>query len=234
MSIPSLLILFLLISQFAFPYTVITISGKKIQGTLISEQEATILIKDASGVLISFKKEILDLEAMKLENAPSTKMAEIPQRSKKKTEPTIAQIAQETRKQRKGLSRALSLEDLEKTPRLSVFGSESVDLSTNTKDAGKETNDHWESRILALKKEVNRLRERKITAEASCEQTKRKQYHARTTPNEKPSDLLATYKESSQCRKMEEISTQLSDAEVRLEDLLEDARRAGVSWRVLE
>jgi hypothetical protein len=33
---------------------------------------------------------------------------------------------------------------------------------------------------------------------------------------------------------MEEISAQLSDAEERLDDLLEEARRAGVSWQVLE
>jgi hypothetical protein len=234
MSIPSLLILFLLISQFAFSYTVITTTGKKIQGTLISEQEVTIQIKDASGVLISFKKAMLNLEAMKIENAPSFTIPQTSQRSAKKAEPTIAELAAETRKQRKGLSRTLNMEDLESTPRLSVFGSESSDLSPNKKETEKQTDDHWESRIHALKKEVGHLRERKITAEASCEQTKRKQYQSRTTPNEKPSDLLATYKESSQCRKMEEISAQLSDAEERLDDLLEEARRAGVSWQVLE
>jgi hypothetical protein len=253
MSIPSLLILFSLITPFAFSYTVITTSGKKIQGTLINDQEATILIKDTTGVLISFKKQNLDLEAMRIVNTPRNQIprdvdipaAENPGKipavqqgkpkpSAKKTEPTIAQIAEETRKQRKGDSRTLSLEDLKQTPRLSIFGSESNEVSENQHVAEKETEGRWESRILVLKKEVSRLRERKIAAEASCDQAKRKQYLARTTPKEKPADLLSTYKESAQCRKLEEIDAQLSDVEQRLEDLREEARRAGVSWQILE
>jgi hypothetical protein len=234
MSIPSLLILFLLFAPCVFPYTVVTTSGKKIQGTLISDQEATILIKDPSGVLISFKKQILDLEAMKIENTPKNEIFKPAKPALKRAAPTIVEVASETRKKRKGFSRNLSMEDLENAPGVSIFGSESSEGPTNKKDTEKESEKHWESRIVALKKEVNRLRERKIAAEASCDQAERKQYLARTTPNEKPSDLLATYKESPQCKKMEEISSQLLDAEGRLEDLREEGRRAGVSWQVLE
>jgi len=235
MSIPSLLLLFLLIAPCVFPYTVVTTSGKRIQGRLLSDQESTILIQDASGVLISFKKELLNLEAMELENSHQASLPGKPEEHpSKKAAPSIAEVASETRKQRKGISRTLKLEDLEDTPEVSILGSESNETSTNKKTPQKEADQRWESRIVALKKEVSHLRERKINAEATCDETKRKKYVARTTPSDKRTDLLSTYKESSQCRKLEEISTQLADAEERLQDLLEEARRAGVSWRVLE
>lgn len=235
MSFPSLLILFLLTSSTAFSYTIITNSGKQIVGTLITEQESTIMIKDNHGVLISFKKQLLDLNAMAIANAPQLKKHGGNESQAKKHGPTLAEIAAESRKQRKGASKLLTLEDLKGTPELSILGTEMKTVSTGRKESHQEaTEKQWESRIVTLKKEVSHLRERKISAEVSCEQAKQKQFARRTIPNEKPSNLLSTYKENPQCLRLQEIESQLTEAENRLEDVREEARRAGVSWQSLE
>ena len=51
-----------------FSYTVVLKSGKKIEGTLLSEDENTLRIKDADGLTISYRKLQLDLEATRLAN----------------------------------------------------------------------------------------------------------------------------------------------------------------------
>jgi hypothetical protein len=237
MSIPSLLILFFLSTPIVFSYTVITTAGKRIEGTLISEQGSTIVIKDPQGIPISFKKQLLDWKAMSAANAPSPRL-ENPSDAKprpKKAEPAIAEIAAESRRQRTGSVRKLTLEDLPATPELSILGSERAEPAT-IKTKGEQGPDErqWRSRIDLLKREVHRLTERKISAEASCDQTKRKQFEARTTPQDHPTNLLSTYRESSQCSKLREIESQLADAETRLGDAREEGRRAGVSWKILE
>jgi|GEM_PF-2906454 len=236
MSIPSLLLLFLLTTPIAFSYTVITITGKRIEGTLITEQESTILIKDTQGVLISFKKQLLDREAMSIANARIGKE----QKSKResvpnKSEPRLAEIAEESRKRRTGTARTLRLEDLSQIPELSVMGSEGNEIPAITRKSEQGPDEkQWERKIVSLKKEVNRLRARKISAEASCESSRRKQLQARTIPQDHPTNLLSTYKESPQCAKLEQIEDELTEAENRLDNAREEGRKIGISWQTLE
>ena len=64
MLIPSLLILSLLLTPMVEAYTVVTLKGKRHEGTLITDSKETVLIKDAHGVLISFQKQTLDWEGI--------------------------------------------------------------------------------------------------------------------------------------------------------------------------
>jgi hypothetical protein len=54
----------LLTGTTAFSFTVILKSGKKVEGTWIAEDQSTIRVKDQKGIIISFRKDTLDLAAM--------------------------------------------------------------------------------------------------------------------------------------------------------------------------
>jgi hypothetical protein len=241
MCIPSyLLLFFVLTAPAAYGYTVVLNTGKKIQGTFVTEQQNTIVIKDSQGVLISFKKTILDLQAMSLANQKlSGGRTSLPagvqeQALKKKSLPSIVDLAAETRRKRTGKAKTMSLEDLDQTAEVSIIGSGEPLASDKPGRTESPDEKKWETRIWAMKKEVNRLREKVMSAESSCEEAREKQYAARITPSQKPGALLSTYKETSQCRKSAELATQLQEAESRLENAREEARRAGVSWQTLE
>jgi hypothetical protein len=234
MSIPSFLILFLFTAQFAYPYTVVLTSGKKIEGTLISDQQSTMVIKDSHGVFISLKKSMVDLNATSAANKQDS-APQIYSRQEPKKKSSIAEIALETKSKRTGSSKTITASDIEHAPEISILGEEVPESSRTTKAKRPASYERdWQRRLLAIKKEVNRLKEKQIDAESSCNQSKEKQFALRTRPGSKPVDLMSTYKQSSQCRKLEEIMNQLQKTETRLELELEEARRAGVSWQTLE
>jgi hypothetical protein len=234
MSIPSFLIVFLFTAQLACAYTVVLTSGKKIDGTLISDQQSTLVVKDSHGVLISLKKSMIDLVATSAANKEAAAPMISSARESKKT-PSIVEIALQTKSKRTGNSKTITASDIENAPEISILGQEVEEnlRTTKTKRPSSPERD-WQRRLWAFKKEVNRLREKQIDAESSCEQSKEKQFAKRTTPGSKPVDLMSTYQESSQCRKLEEIVNQLRQAETRLEQEREEARREGVSWQTLE
>ena len=235
MSVLSILCFILLTAQCALGYTIILSSGKRIEGTLVSEQEDTVVIKDSQGVLLSFNRNILDLTSMKAVNDSESHSVVIPSQPARMKQPSIVQIADETKKRRTGTGRIYSEDNPQDRGTLSVMGSDTQRMSEPKQKESSET-DHrkWESQIRTLKKEVNRLREKWIVAESACEQAKEKQYGERTTPSQRPVSLMTTYKESPKCRIMNEIAAQLQEAESRLEDVREDARRAGVPWELIE
>jgi hypothetical protein len=234
MFIPSYLLMFLFVAYGACPYTVVLTSGKTIRGTFVSEQQDTIVIKDTHGVLISFKKNKLDLQAMSVTNQSDRAVNSHNGASKRKSPPSIVDLAAETRRRRTGNAKTVNLDHLDQNANVSVFGSEKPEHSSTSTIGKRTVEQEWQSRLWTMKKEVNRLREKVIVADAACEESREKQYAARTTPSRKPVELMSTYKETPQCRKSSELTKQLQEAESRLDSAREEARRAGVPWQTLE
>jgi hypothetical protein len=70
----TLIILFLWIAvPISFSYELILKNGKTVQGTLISEDQEKISIKDKQGVILNFKKSIVDIQKTADANAPVEK-----------------------------------------------------------------------------------------------------------------------------------------------------------------
>ncbi len=57
----------------AYPYVIVLKNGKTLHGTFVREDDASIIVKDDKGTVLSFKKTTLDLEKMRLspENSSS-------------------------------------------------------------------------------------------------------------------------------------------------------------------
>jgi hypothetical protein len=91
-------IIVLLFLSGAEAYTVVFKSGRTLDGTLISETASTILFKDASGIQVSLKKSLLNLDRMAELNAPQA----APATPSAPPEPAVAPVPATAKKPAKG------------------------------------------------------------------------------------------------------------------------------------
>lgn len=223
--LPFLLLCFVIHSS-CFAYTVILKSGKRIAGTLIGQDQSTLQLKDRSGILISFNKAGLDIPAMNAANQP------------------ISHSPNNGSSQRKESARTYTKDDLEKMPVLGIVEGDSqepIDPDPEI-EAGKSTapsfsakeEKSWRSRAVSLKKELAKLREKRIEAEAKCEQSRENLSSRLTTPQRKPINMLPLFGKPTACKMLEELTQQLDEAEERWDIFETEARRAEVPWQWLE
>lgn len=245
----SFLLITFLSASLAFGYTVILKSGKRVEGTRIGEDQTTIQLKDPSGMVLSFRKSTLDLEAMSAANVDSTGPSYSQLRSepallvktvaiqKKAPQKNLVEIARENRANRSGRARSLSLSDLANTPELSIVGSEdpapSPETPERTGDLSEEGHS-WRLTAAALKKEMANLREKKIAAEVACQHARERRSNKRSRSHPQVIDLLPLLEDPAECKRVSEAERRLTEAQTRWDDFEERARRAEVPWQWLE
>jgi hypothetical protein len=224
------------VSHLASAYTIALKSGKFLDGELLGEDGFTIQLKDRSGILLSIKKEFVDLEVTKRKNAPKEPEKPVPiiQTSPK----TIVQIAEENR-QKRNHAKAYTTKDLSGLPELSVIGSEEADsseirLSDPEIEVPSRAEQYWRKEALGLKKRLESLSEKIAGVEEACNQARQTSATSRAKPHKKVVDMLSMMEEPSVCKKYEELLRQLEETQNRWEDFELRARRAGVPWSWLE
>lgn len=226
MRVLSFLVLSFLFHSSCFAYIVVLKSGKRLVGNLLGEDATTLQLKDPSGIVLSFKKSLLNEDAMSIANA-NTAAEEMQADQKTQTKPDV---------------RVYKNEDVNQMPELSILESDSTESpypEFKEEDAPGMRADpkverSWRSRAVALQKELSRLREKKIQVEASCEQSRQNANAQLTTPQKKPVNILALLDRSTACKMLDEIAHQLEDAEERWIDFETEARRAEVPWQWLD
>lgn len=240
MRVLSFLILFSFISHPTSAHTIVLKSGKLIEGEFLGEDESTIQIKDFSGILLSVKKNSIDLEATRLKNSAidqpeSMKSSQV---SNGKVSKTVVQIAAENR-QRRDRGKAYTKEDLSGLPELSIIGSEDSDLSDippieESVELPSKAELYWRKEGIALKKRLESLREKIAGVEEACNQARHNGTIRRAKPHTKAIDLLPMMDEPAVCKKQAELLRQLEETQDRWDDFEVRARRAGVPWAWLE
>ncbi len=241
MRIISFLILLLLFVQPLFAYTVVLKSGKRIHGAFVAEDNATLQIKDSGGVILSFKCDLLDLDSMVRTNAQPEAEADLPKRTEHRieirTRPRdidLAAIADQTQKNRKGNARTVTAADLESAPELTILGTADEPKKQEIEPASDRDEQQWRKEAGSLRKEISRLREKRISAEASCQRAEQRLSEKRTRPSREPSSLLQTFQKPTECQRLSEIDSQIQDAQMRLENFEERARRSEIPWQWIE
>ena len=235
----SFLLLILVFCQLSFGYTVILKSGKKMEGTWIGEDSFTLQMKDNTGILLSFRKSVLDLEAMKTVNESShpetlpVQETTIRWGKAESEKPSLVELAQETKKKRGVPSRTLTLGDLRDAPELSVLGSDGPAFAT-VESTPVPREDEWRSASRALRKDLDSLRDRKISAGAACSKAREKLATKLSKPHRNSVNLLPLFEDPAECLRASEIDRQLRDAERRWEEHEDRARKAEVPWQWLE
>jgi hypothetical protein len=236
---------FLLVSflcvNFCYAYNVILLSGKQISGTLLGEDRTSIQLRDLSGVVLSIKKSRIDPGATEKANPINNIAARISKEAisdQQIPEKTLVDIAREVRESRNGQSRIYTRADLDHVPEISI-GEESDSLDERSGDAKSESDlkdneSFWRKSATDLRKELAKLRERKISAQFSCRKALEKRDGAIYGGAKRPSNLNSAFEEPPECERFRSIESQLEDAEWHWEDFTERARKAEVPWSWIE
>jgi hypothetical protein len=233
----SFLLVSFLCANFCHAYTLVLLSGKQISGTLLGEDRITIQLRDISGVVLSIKKSRIDLDAthranpiIKADQArPEIVAEELPEK-------TLVDIAREVRESRHGQSRIYTRADLDRVPEISTSDESAGEVIENVKPSTEAKDDEkfWRKSATDLRKELSKLRERRISAQYSCRKALEKRDAAIYGGSKRPSNLNSGFDEPAECERLTAIESQLEDSEWRWEEFTERARKAEVPWSWIE
>lgn len=237
----SFLLISLFVTHHVFAYTVVLKSGKMIDGQLVGEDLHTIQLKDISGVLLSFRKELLDLRSMEAANQPSSPDNSSVQASKpgvRKPERSLVDVAREAKARRTGKARVIRAEDLTVLPELTVLGTADTESSAapgrTPSGDGRQPERYWRQTSRSLRKDLEQLQEKKWSAQDRCLNAESSRKRKKTELHREPIDLASVMRESGECLRVRELEEQIRQAQVRLDDFLELARRSEVPRQWVE
>ena len=219
-------------------YTVVLLSGKQLHGKLVAEDSSTIHFHDSSGVFLSIKKAIVDLDATLKANT-KVRQSQTPIVPDDPTQPqqkSVVDVARELHATRTGNSRVYTKEDLNRVPEVSVGNDPEYDSETAS-EVPKDKNldeSYWRKAAADLRKELTGWRERKISAEFSCAKAREKRSSQIYGGNRRPSDLSQAFEKPPECKRFDEVQSQLNEAVLRWDEFTERARKSGVPWAWIE
>jgi hypothetical protein len=235
----SFLLVSYLCANFCNAYTVVLLSGKQLSGALLGEDKTSIQLRDVSGVVLSIKKSRIDFDATERANPiittePATPEAVIQQPAEK----TLVDIAREVRENRSGEARIYTRADLDRVPEISVGEQSEVfdESSGNAKSESNAKDDEafWRKSAADFRKQLAKLRERKIAAQFSCRKALEKRDASIYGGSKRPSNLNSAFDEPAECERLRAIESQLKDAEWHWEEFTERARKAEIPWSWIE
>ena len=148
----------------------------------------------------------------------------------------MVEIAREVRESRYGEARIYTRADLDRVPEISVGDEISAENSVNVKleaDA-KDNESFWRKSATDFRKELAKLRERKISAQFSCRKAQEKRDASIYGGSKRPSNLNSAFEEPAECERLKAIESQLEEAEWRWEEFTERARKAEIPWSWIE
>lgn len=210
------------------PVSLILKSGKTITGTLVGDDLKTIQLRDSLGVVISVPR--VSIERVVRDCAPEPRQKELPRAAA--PDRSLTEIAAAAKQSRTGKARVVTLQDLERTPEVSVIGDSSDAPAPVGDRSTRRDQNYWRNRLAPLRKELEHAREKESAAKDRCEQVR----SLHVTKPKKTRDLTVTDPSArpAECDHLTAIQAKRQEIEVRLENLQMEARHQGVPWSWLE
>ncbi len=222
---------FILFACFLFPvciagsYDVVLKSGKIVKGNLLSENDDTIVVQDASGTKMTFKKTLVDLKRTAEVNKPS--QTSLPaETSEKKATPAPAH---------KKPARVFTKEDVaklhegesEKEPH---SGEEETVTEPDQENeekikAPERTEEEWRASVQQLVDDVKEAEESYNYLQGKCQEFKGIMIGKDSIVNEKGESLDIRETTQETCDRAEEAKGNLEQAKKEYRDFQEDARQ---------
>jgi hypothetical protein len=233
----SFLLVSFLCANFCHAYTIVLLSGKQLSGALLGEDRISIQLRDVSGVVLSIKKSRVDFDATERANPTIPTVPPPPETVvRQPSEKTLVEIAREVRESRNGEARIYTRADLDRVPEISVGEEISDEISVNPKleSDAKDNESFWRKCAADFRKELAKLRERKISAQFSCRKAQEKRDASIYGGSKRPSNLNSAFEEPAECERLRAIETQLEDAKWHWEEFTERARKAEIPWSWIE
>jgi hypothetical protein len=223
-----------LITTSSFSYTVILKNGKTIEGTLVEQTDDLIVLRDASGIKMDFKKASVDLPKTEVANQKK----DTPSVSTVKEESSAAQSqpsvdASKPKKPAKVLNEA-DIERLRKKYDLGqgMISKDSVQPSEQDTDAQEEASEKseadWKWQSIKVSNDLRQAESNYNLLNQKCQELKgiTVQTHILVDENGRPLDMVATTKEI--CDDAGQAKQDLEQAKSDRQDFEEKARQEGV------
>jgi hypothetical protein len=226
-------------------------NGKKLQGTIIHEDDKVYEFRDSTGVVLTVKKSQVDGEASQKLNAEQKEAdtaAEVSKEIESDSKPensSVADLARAARANRTGTARTLRKEDLEQTPELSVIGTtqseERIEDHAPPSDHLSEKNeDYWKSQTRQFANDLRRVRDDVELFGKECDDLNKQAAYAIVDPSQymiingvlvpisgSGYDSTTIQRAQEVCFQSEQAKKELARIEKELEQFQEQARREG-------
>jgi hypothetical protein len=224
-------IIFFSAACIAYGYTVILKNGKQIEGSFVEEDDSKILIKDKDGIILTFRKSTLDLDAMEELNEASD---EAPAATCDSGD-CGTQTLKNEKEIRKPPKRIFTNEDLKDLPELSIAGSDTPVETTEPEeepaydasdDESIEAEAYWKEQTSKIAEQLNAAEDQYNSLKKNCEDAR--QELAFYVLNGYWGGNLAVAQDATYfCSQAEDAKTEWERWKGRLEDFQEQARREG-------
>lgn len=206
-----------------FAYDLVLKSGKVIQGTVVSETEDSILLKDKDGVVLNFKKAIVDLD----KTADANKaVQQKPSVEEKKT--TTEKSAEKPKKP----ARVYNASDLERLrdkyplePGAGVQFEEGKPVNTDKKGRSGE---EWQQLTESLLAQVKSAEQEYERLSAGCRRFEGATIQTHTARNSEGKEVDLVEAKERTCEAAEDAKTALESARQEYADAVERARQENV------
>lgn len=172
-----------------YAFTAILKSGKKIEGTLVAQDGTAMRLKGNDGIVLTLKKDALDLPAMvSLNGQPKEAPAAEHSSAKPTSRPrSLAEIAKEAQLKRTGTAKVLTKQDIPNLPEITVIGTEKQPtigqspahdkLPPKVSREGRkpiaiwQDEAYWRAEAQRLKEKVDDLRRQQQEMDTRCAKT---------------------------------------------------------------
>ncbi len=221
----------------ASSYTIFLKNGKSVQGALVDETGEMIVLQDAFGIKMNFKKSNVDLEKTEVANQ-NTKPAESVTVSPAGKEPVSSgtKPAGETAKP-KAPARVITEEDLEKLRKKYDLGEglgsgssvPSEESQMELSESPEKTEDEWKKHSRRLENQLRQAESTYNLLKQECEEFKgiSIQTHTVVDENGQVLDMVETTRQV--CEDAEMAKTDLEEARSEREAFEKEAREAGAA-----
>lgn len=245
-------LIFILVTLPIFAEVLVLKNGKKLQGTIIHEDDKVYEFRDSAGVALTVKKSQVDAEATQKLNAEqkvSNTTTEISKEIKSESKPensSVADLARAARANRTGAARTLRKEDLDQTPELSIIGTTQSeerieDHAPLPADHLSEKNeDYWKSQTRQFANELRRVRDDVELLGKECDDLNKQAAYAIVDPSQymvingvlvpisgSGYDSTTIQRAQEVCFQSEQAKKELTRIEKELEEFQQQARREG-------
>jgi hypothetical protein len=222
-SVCTAIVLFLGAVSFTFSYEIILKNGKEFEGTLISEDTEKITIKDKDGLILNFKKGIVDLEKTSEANKP---VEEPPVETKQPDKP-VEQTPAKPRKPARVYDQSDVYRLRSEYPMESGAGVQFEEGSPDHAPKGK-SGEEWQAITQSLLDEIKAAEQAYEQSAAKCKEFQGAtiQTHIAVTSEGKQTDLAEASKRA--CQVAEEAKAAVEAARAQHAAAVEQARQENV------
>ena len=214
----------LFLANLTFAYQVILKNGKTVEGTFVTEDSEKISIKDKDGVLLNFKKSLIDSEKTAEANKPVEQAPKV-----EKIEPPNSTQTAPAKPKRP--ARVYTANDLYRLRNSLPLDNSGADIQQPSPDAGPSkgmTGEQWQQLTQSLLDQVHAAEQYSQEASAKCKELQGATIQTHIVVNEQNQTVNMAEATQQACQAAEDAKGQIESAKQAYQDAVEQAKQQNV------